>query len=169
MIRRYFLIIAVLLFLTECGVRNKTGETNKDSTVQKDESSSKGIVSKSNAYLDESKSKEKNESVSEDVKQTVTELYDENGKLKSRIIELEKQKHSNTSIKGQKSLKSSKTTVDSVFTNKTYRKATITEYKKKVDVESDKTVSTNFGGPTWLIIALIIVVGAIFLYFYLRK
>lgn len=163
------LAILWLLLIFGCGTRNKTGETTKSKNEHTEKSSSEGKVTKESSSSEENSSSTKNDKSDELQEQRVIELFFENGVLKERITELINSKSVDKSTKDRKSLKNQRTTVDSVFTNKTYKTVLITDYKKKVDVESDKTVATNFGGSWFLILAVVIVVGAIFLYFYLKK
>lgn len=164
----YIFILALLVAvvcLSGCGTRNKTGETTKGKKEQTDKSTSEGNVNKESGTSEESSTKEKDKAVDENLKQTVTELYYENGQLKSRVTELEKQKQSTTSTKDKKSLKTQYNRVDSTFNVTNYKNVVVTTYQKKVDVESDKSIVTNVGGKWTIIILGMVALGLAFLYF----
>lgn len=152
-----------------CGVRKM--ESEKSSTELKDEAkdTSKGEVKKESGSSEGQSSKDQNAIVSENQKKRITELFFETGALKSRVVELESLITEDNSTKENRSFKTKYNRIDSVFNITNYKKLVITERTKIKFSDSDKSVSTNFGGPWHLLIGLAIVVVAVFLYFYLKK
>lgn len=163
------LIILALYLVVGCGVR-KT-ESSKESTKIESENkdTSKGEVKKESGQSEGQSSKDLNAIINESQTKRITELFNENGSLKSRVTELENTRMEDNSSKETNSFKTTYTRIDSVFNVTNYKKLVITERKKQKSTDADKSISTNFGGPGYLIIALIIVVAAVFLYFYLNK
>lgn len=163
------LALGWLICLTGCGTR-KSGVKIEDTTYkEKEKSTSEGSVKKESSGTENTSNKEKNSAVDENMKQKITELYDENGKLKSRITEYEKQKQAVTSSKTQKSLKTYINRIDSNFNNTNYRNIVITTHVKNKEVDADKSVAKNLGGA-WVVLTLgIVAIVAAFLFFYLKK
>src|SRR6185312_5267972 len=98
-----FTTIILLMFiagvLQGCGARKVETTISKQSESIKEEVKSEGSVKKENATTDSSNSSVKNDKVDEKQEQRITELYNENGTLKSRITELLNSKSTDKSTK----------------------------------------------------------------------
>jgi len=170
MIIVYILLIGLALYmLVGCGVRQVENSNELSKIVNESKDTSKGQVLKESSQSEGQTSKDQNAIVNEKQKQIITELFNENGSLKSRITELESTRMEDKSSKENKSLKTIYNRVDSNFNNTLYKYITITEHKKVKSVVADKSIATNFGGSWPLIMGIIIVVAAVFLYFYLKN
>lgn len=165
----YLMILLIVILMASCGVRKTSGTKESFKGASENKESSTGTTSKTSTNTDESSTKEQVAKSDEKQESKITELFYENGVLKERITELINSKATDNSTKDSKSIKTKINRVDSNFTNTNYRKVLITEHKKTKDTDSDKSFVTNVGGP-WMVgfIALLVVV-AIFLYFYLKK
>lgn len=163
------LALGWLICLTGCGIRKSAVKVEDTTYKEKEKSTSEGSVKKESSGTENTSNKEKNSAVDENMKQKITELYDENGKLKSRITEFEKQKQATTSSKTQKSLKTYVTRVDSIFSNTNYRNIVITTHVKDKEVDADKSIVKNLGGWEIVLTLGIVGIGAVLLYFYLRR
>lgn len=169
MILGYTVLLALfLLLLVGCGTRRVENDKTVTSEREKVEESSKGRVVKSEETSVSSSDKQDSKDVSENLSKRVEELYDENGKLKSRITTLEKSSVDKSSSREIKSLIHAKIRLDSTFNNKIYRNIVITEIKRVKVVDANKSILANIG--IWGILGItVIVVGAIWLWFYIKR
>lgn len=163
-----FLLLGVSA-LTSCGVRKVNTSKESSKNVDENKESSTGTTSKTSINTDESTTKEQVAKSDEKQESKITELFYENGMLKERITELINSKTTDNSTKDGKSLKTKINRVDSTFNNRYYKLITITERKKTKDTDSDNSFVTNIGGPWVVGFIALLVVSAVFLYFYLKK
>ena len=151
-------IIAIALF-SSCGTRKKIVDTDIHNEKQTDKSITEGNVKKDSEAKEQSSTKEHNAITDERQEQRITELFNENGSLKSRITELLNRKTVDNSTKEINSLKSTVTRLDSVITTKIFRQMIIQDKKVHSDLNRDSTVITNLG--KWGIVVGLLISGIV--------
>jgi len=126
----------ICLMLCACGTRKVQTDILKQSDKEVEKTTNKGEVKKESSTTEESNSSEQVAKVNEKQEQRITELYSENGTLKSRITELINSRDIDNSKKEESRSYVTKIRVDSNFTNTIYRTKTITLYVKEKKSES---------------------------------
>lgn len=152
-----------------CGTRkvNETMDKSIETSYSKDEGSGSREI-KSNTSINSSIS-QNNDKVNESQSKKITELFNENGSLKSRITEL----------LDMKSIDKSKTVINTVTNNtirfiETWRFLTINKNTREIiyrtkTVDRDSSWTANIGG-TWGVLGIaFMITTAVFLYKYLKK
>lgn len=161
-------ILIAIVLTSSCSKRVVGTDTKKSSEQSKEQSSSQGQVKKESGSETLKTSEEAKNVVDEKQEQRVTELFDENGKLKQRITELLNSKKTDNSTKRNNLSTTVYQNTDSVFNNTVFRTRTITIKEKSKDVESDKSITGNFS--IWGILGVTLILGGlVWLYFYLKK
>lgn len=156
-------LLIVLSILTSCGARKSDVKIDNTKSKQDEKSTSEGQVKKEHSTSNETVDKQKNNDVEQNLKQAITELYNENGTLKSRITTLEKQKTDKSSSNDRRALKTANFRTDSNFTNTLYRTVTITTH-----VKDKKTESSNKQWGWVVGVALVVLILAYFTYRYFK-
>lgn len=156
------LLLICILLLSSCGTKKKIVDTDIHKSEETEKSVSEGKVKKDSESKEESSTKEQNAITDERQEQRITELFNENGSLKSRITELLNRKTVDNSTKESNSLKTYKTHLDSIITNKIYRQVIIQDNKIHSDLDKDSTWVKNLGSKNiafgLAILAVILVV-----------
>ena len=169
----YAIVWFLIILMASCGTRKVNETTNKytNSSYQKNESSGSNALN-SNTSINSS-IVQNNDKTDESQSKKVIELFNENGSLKSRITELLNVKSVDKS-----------TTITNTVTKYTIRTITkweelaitknlITTVYKTRTVDKDGTLVGNLGGKGVVvglgIFAITLIVGAVFLYFYLKN
>lgn len=164
-----FILLLVAVSLSGCGTRKSAVDTFKANSEIKEGSKSEGSVTKETVTSESKESTEQNSNTDEKQEQRITELFYENGMLKERVTELLNSKSTNNSSSDRKSLKTSVNRIDSIFNNTLYKTVTITIKEKHKVVDADKSIVANVGGWGVVISLGVVCIGAIFLYFYLKR
>lgn len=165
------LIILILLAvgLSGCGTRKTAVDTFKVNAEIKEGSKSEGSVTKTSTNSETTESRNNISNLEQNQKQIITELFNENGGLKSRVTELESLRMENNSTNESKSLKTYINRIDSNFNNTLYKTVTITVQEKHKVVDADKSIVANMGGWKVIVILGALCICAVFFYFYLTK
>lgn len=143
---RLFILIlwmTIAMIPLSCGSRKAITKINKNAEITKEETKSKGEVNKVEEKKEVEKQVAKTKKEDENKTVIVTELFNDEGVIKSRIKEVNINKATNTSSNSKESLKSYYINTDSVFNNTIYRTQKITTTIK------DKASTTNRNGLYW--------------------
>lgn len=173
MIWLYIAFIAIALWmcigLSGCGTRKSQVDTFKSNAeIREGGERSKESASKSEEK-EVTKEENKSESRNDIVTTETTKKYDASGKLLEEHTRTIVDKSVNSSSSTKKSDKKLIKTNRWIERTVTYSLQILTTKEKHKVVDADKTVAKNFGGAGWLFLGLVVVVAAIFLYFYLKR
>lgn len=152
---RLFLYVAICMVPLSCGTRKSATKILKNAEVVKTKQESKGQVKKVEEKKEVVKEVAKAERKEEAKTVVVTELFNDNGTIKSRVKEVNVNKSTSNTTNSKSSLKTLYTKTDSVFNNHYYHTREITKYIK------DKAVTTDRNGLYWMI-GIISVIGLAF-------
>jgi membrane-associated HD superfamily phosphohydrolase len=142
-----------------CGTRKVQTAIVKIEDKAKEEIKSSGQVTKETKTQESTEKAEKAAKEDSQQIQKLTELYFENGVLRSRIIELIDSKSIDNTSRSEKSLKSQENRQDSIFNNTRTIERTITIHTKDKKTESNRNglyamVGTVLGFALFLWFAL---------------
>lgn len=161
--------LCFVLGLSGCGTRKVATDRSKVKTEQREESKTEK-ESSSNSEEKETIKEENKAEIKNDITTTeTTKRYDSSGKLIEEHTKtiVDKSAHSSSSTKKYDKRRVKVTRW--IERTKTYKLQIVTTKEKHKVVDADNTVAKNFGGSWFLILGLVIVVGAVFLYFYLKR
>jgi len=158
----FILILLVLgIMQSGCGSRRSQVNIQKDSDKNVEKTTDKGEVTKESSTKEESKASEQAAKVNEKQEQRITELYSENGTLKSRITELINSRDTDNSKKEESRSYLTKLRVDSNFYTTVYKDRTITKCIKEKSV---KTSNVAF----YVVIGVLGAIALLFGYLYIK-
>lgn len=142
---RLVLYAAICMVPISCGTRKAATKILKNASVIKEESKSEGVVKKVEAVKSENKDVAKSLDIVEDKTIVVTELYNDSGIIKSRVITTKigrkSNNISNTKIISNEVVKG----VDSAYNNSYKKSSEVTSYSK------EKTTTRKNDGWYWAI------------------
>lgn len=152
---RFSLYALIALVPIGCGTRKVA--TSINNTEQKDvtKDTSKGQVTKDSGNSENSGNSVANNIVNEKQETRITELYNENGTLKSRISELLNSKSTDNTISNSYIVKTAYSHTDSVFNNTHYIDRTITIKTKEKAVTANRNGLFVLGGFGLLILGVL--------------
>lgn len=152
---RLFIYICIALVPVSCGTRKAITRVEKNAEIVETKQESKGQVKKVEEKKEVIKEVAKVEEKDENKTVIVTELFNDNGTIKSRVKEVNVNKSTNNTSNIKSSLKTLYKNTDSVFNNHYYHNTEITKYIK------DKAVTTDRNGLYWML-GIISVIGLAF-------
>lgn len=164
-----FMILLVAVILSGCGTRKSALDTSSQKTEQNDKSETK---QESGSKSDEKEVKEDistQDNKNDVVTTETTKKYDTNGKLIEESTKTITDKSTSKSTSTSKSVKTIKKDTWLNIRTTTYHLQIITTKTKKKDVVADKSIVANLGGWGVVIALGVVCIGAIFLYFYLKR
>lgn len=142
---RLLLYCSVAMIPVSCGIRKVQNDSESVKILDKDSSKSEGSVTKEDWSLAAQQEYLKYKRLTELYSSKVTELFDENGKLKERISEYQNKKEDESSSENRSFIVVKKMRVDSIFKNVTTRYVTITKEVKSKNTDTNKTIIGNIG------------------------
>lgn len=151
----------IALMLCACGTRRVETDILKQSDKSKEKIVNEGEIKKESSTTEESKKSEQVAKVNEKQEQRITELYNENGSLKSRITELINSKDIDNSKKEESRSYITKIRVDSNFYNTIYRTKIVTLY-----IKDKKSETSNIA--FYVVIGILGALVVLFCYLYLK-
>lgn len=135
---RLVLYCVIALVPISCGTRKAATKILKNAEIVKEEAKSEGVVKKVDTVKDQVKEVVKSRDIVEDKTIVVTELYNDSGVIKSRVISTvigrKSNNISNTKIISNEVVKS----VDSSYNNSSKKSSEVTSYSKEKAVTSDR-------------------------------
>lgn len=153
---RLFLYVAICMVPLSCGTRKTATKILKNAEIVETKQESKGQVKKVEEKKEVVKEVVKAEKKEEAKTVIVTELFNDNGTIKSRVKEVNVNKSTNNTTNSKELLKTLYINTDSTFNNHYYHTRETTKYIK------DKAVTTDRNGLYWMI-GIISVIGLAFL------
>ena len=154
---RFALYTIIALVPVGCGTRKAATSINNTDQKNVTKDTSKGQVTKDSGNLENYGNSVANNVVNEQLETRITELFNENGTLKSRIIEFLNSKSTDNTISNSYIVKTAYSHTDSVFNNTHYIDRTITIHTK------EKATTTNRNGLYWMI-GIVLGIGLVFLF-----
>lgn len=152
---RLFLYICIALVPISCGTRKAITRVEKNAEIVETKEESKGQIKKVEEKKEVVKEVAKAEKKDENKTVVVTELFNDNGTIKSRVKEVNVNKSTNNTSNSKSSIKTLYKNTDSVFNNNYYHTMEITKYIK------DKAVTTDRNG-IYIMLGIISVIGLAF-------
>lgn len=137
--------IIIALIPLSCGTRKSVTKIEKNAEIVTVKEESKGQVKKVEEKKEVVKEVAKVEKKDENKTVVVTELFNDNGMIKSRVKEVNVNKSTNNTSNSKSLLKTLYKNTDSVFNNHYYHNTEITKYIK------DKAVTTDRNGLYWML------------------
>lgn len=163
------LALCFVLGVSGCGTRKVAADTSKAKTEQREESKTDKESGSKSEEKETTKEENKDESKNDITTTETTKKYDASGKLIEEHTKtiVDKSAHSSSSTK--KSVKRLQKVTRWIERTVTYKLQIVTTKEKHKVIDADKTVAKNFGGSWFLILAIGIVVIAVFVWFYLKR
>jgi hypothetical protein len=147
-----------------CGSRKVSTVISEHKQEVKQEAETKADVKKEEVKKEVIQEKQKVDKKEEKQEQRTTELYFDNGLLKSRVIENLNSKSTDNSTSIKTSVTVAKIQVDSVFTDRHYNSIKISDFDKK------KYTQTSNTQVYWMLFGLgVISIVAVFVYKWLNN
>lgn len=128
---RLVLYCGIALIPISCGTRKSAVKILKNAEVVTVKEENKAVVIKSSEVKEAVKESVKSENVDEDKTVVVTELYNEHGVIKSRVVSINTNKKSNNTLNTKESLKQAKKESDSTGSHKSESESKVTSYSKE--------------------------------------
>lgn len=161
---RLVLYAFIAMIPISCGSRKVSTVISEHKQEVKQETETKAEVSKDEVKKEITQEKQKADKVEEKQEQRTTELYFDNGLLKSRVIENLNSKSTDNSVSIKTSVTVAKIHVDSVFTTHHYNSIKISDFDKKKDTQTSNTK------VYWMLFGLgVIAIVAVFVYKWLKQ
>lgn len=144
-----------------CGTRKSDVNIHKSSEVVREADNTVTKEETKSEVEKKSTEEEKSDKVDEKQEQKITELYDENGRLKSRITELLNSKSTDKSTKAKQSSETLKTSQIKTVNNYITKEVRINTKEKIKSTEQSN-------GNLYLMIGLVLIVGMLLYFVYKR-
>lgn len=142
---RLVLYCIIALIPISCGTRKVQTNILKNAEIVTVKEENKAVVIKSSEVKEAVKESAKAVNIDEDKTVVVTELYNEQGVIKSRVVSINTNKKSNNTSNEKESLKEAKNESDSTGSRKVDK-----EHKTESKVKT-KAVTTDRNGLYWML------------------
>lgn len=163
-----WMILVLLVCTSGCGVRKTDKESEQSIDKTKDKSSSEGSLKKDDQSKEATTSKDSTAKVKEQSHVKTTEEFNPDGTLNKRTTETTNKKSTDNSTRTQKSFKSNKTTVDSIFNNKVYQ-TTLHKTDKTIRETERSLMFVDQVGGVWVVLAISAMVILALFFLFKRK